>query len=178
MGLFKRNPAKQLVKAGDVEGLLSLADSSDESERADALNALPALEGAMTPEQRASSRGVMTSALSDSSPDVRGQALFALWETEGGGAVERVIGGLGDPDVGVRCLAAAMLGGGDPSVATDPLIASLQDGEPVVRQSAADSLGALGDRRAEAPLDKVASDDPEAEVRAAARSALDQLGAG
>jgi HEAT repeat protein len=178
VGLFKRNPAKQLVKAGDVEGLLSLAASSDENQRADALNALPALDGAMTPEQRANSRGVMASALSDSSSDVRGQALFALWETEGGGAVERVIEGLGDPNAGVRCLAAAMLGGGDPSVATNPLIASLQDSEAVVRQSAADSLGALGDARAEAPLDKVASDDPDAEVRAAAQTALDQLKAG
>jgi HEAT repeat protein len=178
MGFFKRNPAKQLVKDGDVEGLLSLATSSDENERADALNALPALDGAMTPEQRANSRGVMTSALSDSSPDVRGQALFALWETEGGAAAGHVIAGLADPDAGVRCLAAAMLGAGDPSVATEPLIASLQDTQPVVRQSAADSLGALGDSSAEVSLDKVASDDPEAEVRVAARTALDRLRAG
>ena len=43
MRLFKRNPAKQLVKDGDVEGLMALANSDDEVTRADALNALPAL---------------------------------------------------------------------------------------------------------------------------------------
>ena len=177
MGLFKRNPAKQLVKDGDVEGLLSLATSSDESQRADALNALPALDGAMSPEQRNDAKGILSSSLTDPSPDVRGQALFALWETQGGEAVERVAAGLTDPDAGVRCLAAAMLGAGDPSLVAEPLIAALQDTEPVVRLSAADSLG-LGDSSAEASLDKVASDDPDAEVRAAAQSALDQLRAG
>ncbi|MGH2828558.1 MAG: HEAT repeat domain-containing protein [Actinomycetota bacterium] len=175
MGLFKRNPAKQLVKDGDVDGLLSLAASGEEVQRADAINALPALDGAMSPEQRISANGILSSALSDPIPDVRGQALFALWEIQGGEAVARVAAGLTDPDAGVRCLAAAMLGAGDPSVVAEPLIVALQDAEPVVRQSAADSLGALGDSGAEPFLDKVASDDPDAEVRAAAQTALDQL---
>jgi HEAT repeat protein len=176
MGLFKRNPAKQLVKEGDVDGLLSLATSGDEVSRADALNSLPALTGAMSPEQRAAAHGIVMSAAADSSPDVRGQALFALWETEGGDAADRVIEGLRDPDPGVRTLVAAMLGAGDPSVVADPLITLLQDDEAVVRQTAAESLAALGDARAEAPLDKVASDDPDAMVRAAAQTARDQLG--
>jgi HEAT repeat protein len=176
MGLFKRNPAKQLVKDGDVEGLLSLATSGDEVSRADALNSLPALNGAMSPEQRAAAHDIMTSAAADSSPDVRGQALFALWETEGGDAVDRVIQGLRDPDAGVRTMTAAMLGAGDPSVAADPLITLLQDDEAVVRQTAAESLASLGDPRAEAALNKAASDDPDAMVRAAAQTALDQLG--
>jgi HEAT repeat protein len=178
MGLFKRNQSKQLVKAGDVEGLMALATSDDEATRADALNALPALNGAMSPEQRATAHNLVMSALADANPDVRGQALFALWETEGGDAVDLMIEGLRDPDTGVRTLVAAMLGAGDPSVMADPLIWLLQDDEAVVRQTAAEALASLGDPRAEAPLNKVASDDPDEMVRTAARNALAQLGTG
>lgn len=178
MGLFRRNKAKQLLKEGDVDGLLSLATSGDEVSRANALNALPVLNGAMSPEQRATVHDLVRSGLADANSDVRAQALFALWETEGGDAIDPMIEGLRDPDAGVRTMVAAMLGAGDPTVACDPLIATLSDEAPVVRQMAVESLAALGDPRAEAPLNKLASDDPDDMVRAAARKALAQLGAG
>ena len=178
VGLFKRNQAKQLVKDGDVEGLMSLATADDEATRAEALNALPLLNGAMSPEQRATVHDLATSAAADADPDVRGQALFALWETEGGDAIDHMVEGLRDPDAGMRTLVAAMLGAGDPSVVGDPLISLLRDDVPVVRQMAAESLASVGDPRAEAPLNKLASDDPDEMVRAAARRALAQLGTG
>lgn len=175
MGLFRRNKAKQLVKDGDAEGLLTQASSDDEAARADAFNSLPALTGAMSPEQRTRAHDLLESAATDQSPDVRAQALFALWEIEGGDAAARVIEGLSDPDAGVRTLAAAMLGGGDPSVVSEPLISLLEDDEAVVRQTAAESLGALGDPRAEAPLTGTAEGDADAGVRTAAADALRQL---
>ena len=178
MRLFKRNPAKQLVKNGDVEGLLALATSDDEATKAAALNALPILIEAMSPEQRATVHDLVRSGLAEANCDVRAQALFALWETEGGDAIDPMIEGLRDPDAGVRTMVAAMLGAGDPTVACDPLIATLSDEAPVVRQMAVESLATLGDPRAEAPLNKLASDDPDGMVRKAARNALTQLGTG
>jgi len=175
MGLFKRNPAKQLVKDGDVDGLLALATSNDESTRADALNAMPILIEAMSPQQLATARDAVRCGLADANCDVRAQALFALWEMEGGDAIDHMIEGLRDPDAGVRLLVAAMLGAGDPTVVSDPLISSLRDAKGVVRQAAVESLAALGESRAEPYLSKLASDDPDEMVRGAARKALAQM---
>jgi len=63
---------------------------------------------------------------------------------------------------------------GEPAV--EPLVAALQDEDPVVRRIAAEVLGNLGDPRAVAPL-AAASQDENSDVRRAAARALRQIGA-
>lgn len=66
----------------------------------------------------------------------------------------------------------------DAKEAIPDLIRLLEDGKPLVRWAAADALGKFGRHARDAvpALRKLASDDPEAAVRATAASALGQIG--
>jgi HEAT repeat protein len=68
---FRRSQAEQLMKAGDVAGLIAPLHSGSKGDRADAANAL-----ASHPE----AEEALIAALSDSEGVVQSQAIFALGE--------------------------------------------------------------------------------------------------
>lgn len=78
--------------------------------------------------------------------------------------------------VNTRVWAAQVLGKISGAAAAGPLMARLNDRSEQVRMSAAEALGAIGDRRATNLLVQVALRDPVPPVRAEAARALGQLG--
>jgi HEAT repeat protein len=175
--LFKKSKAKRLAKAEDVAGLLALATGPESpSERADALNALASFdEEAAGPHYGDVLRAVRT-AVRDPSADVRTQALFALGELRPPGAVDDLLAAVDDTDWGARLFSVILLAHFPEARATARLIAVVDDDEEgLVREAAASSLGDLADPEAIEPLRRAANQDPEREVRKAAKEALRKL---
>ncbi len=136
-------------------------------------------------------------ALRDGERHVRWAAAYGLGKLVDSRAVEPLIAALQDGESIVRSAAAVSLGQiGDPDAvdplipagaaafllgrsgdtrAVEPLIAALQDGDSLVRRSAAKSLGWIGDGRAAEPL-IVALQDGDRLVRCAAAMALGKIG--
>lgn len=172
MGPFRRRVVKKLVKAGDVDGLLALAASEEVKERADAVGSLPFVVDRAGESARRRAIEAARAATADADADVRGQGLFALWEIVGSAATEPLVAALEDRDPGVRLMAAAMLAKGERAEARRALTKSLGDEHGGVRALAAQSLGVLGDPAASDALRRVASQDPDPEVRKEAKVAV------
>jgi HEAT repeat protein/beta-lactamase regulating signal transducer with metallopeptidase domain len=116
----------------------------------------------------------LATALQDSDPDVRQQALHALSNMGSTAAVPAIITALKDSNADVRQSAAHALGSLDDKRAVTPLIEALRDANADVRQQAAWSLGQLGSRDASTALGAALS-DASADVREQVAWALGQL---
>jgi HEAT repeat protein len=107
---------------------------------------------------------------SDPSPAIRAAAAESLGKTAARAAVEPLVAGLTDPDLGVRqksARALALMGERLASgtcgqigrvKAGDALAAALRDRDPTIRATAVDGLGLLRDDRAVDPLAALAGD--------------------
>ncbi|MFH1680347.1 MAG: HEAT repeat domain-containing protein [Candidatus Eisenbacteria bacterium] len=117
----------------------------------------------------------LLAALEHESPDARRYVAFTLGFFED----PRVAGPLlalfaSDPEVPVRTAAAEALGRQRSKDAVDPLIAALSDAIASIRQSAAYSLGLIGDPRARPALER-AKGDADDLVRFFAEEALVEI---
>lgn len=112
--------------------------------------------------------------LDDKHPDVREAVIEALTELGDGRAVAPIIGKIQDSRGPVRVAAARALGRFGDKRAVSALILALRDTERDVRIKALESLGAL--RAQDATLAIVEALSDQQEVRAAAVTALSQVG--
>ena len=178
MPLFKKkSKVDQLVKAGDVAGLIAVITGPNPAlERADAVHELPRFAEEIEARHRDAARAALTSAVQDPDAEVRSSALFAVGEFRWEDSVERLIAGADDSEWMVRVFAVTMLGRFPSERAVAKLGAVLaHDAEGMVREAAASSLGELGDRAALEPLQRAAAEDPDREVRKAAKGAVKRL---
>ena len=181
MPLFKKNKSKgkvdQLVKAGDVAGLIALITGPNPAlERADAVHELPRFSDEVETRHRDAAHAALTSAVQDPEAEVRCSALFAVGEFGWDDAVDRLVAGTEDSEWMVRVFAVTLLGRfpGERTVTKLGAVLS-HDAEGMVREAAASSLGELGDPTALEPLRSVAAEDPDREVRKAAKGAAKRL---
>jgi HEAT repeat protein len=105
----------------------------------------------------------------------RRQAAVGLGLKRDPRAVEPLIAALKDSDAYVRGGAAEALGKLKDPRAVEPLMAALKDTDKSVRRAAAAALERLGDERAVPALEAAAAGDAEADVREAARKALEKI---
>lgn len=113
-------------------------------------------------------------ALQDEGVNVRASAVDALAEVGGASAAEALLPALRDTDEGMLlAVAEAFKKIGNPAV--EPLIASLQQGDPTSQKEAAWILGYFDDARVIEPL-AAALQDQDAAVRQQAAVALAQRG--
>ena len=177
MPLFKKSRVDQLVKAGDVAGLLAVINGpSPARERADAVHELPRFAEEVEVHHKDAADAVLVSAAKDPDPEVRSSALFAVSELGFEDAVERLVTGTNDSEWMVRIFAVTLLGRFRDERAVARLDAVLtNDAEGMVREAAASSLGELGDTTALEPLRRAAEEDPDREVRKAAERSVKQL---
>jgi len=125
----------------------------------------------------------LTSALSNSDPQVRIKAADALGHVGDPRAIGPLVAALGDDDAFVREHAARNLGcnhhstlGCDTAEARAPLEKILDDSDSFVRLEAARSLGELRDPEAREPLEALVRREKTLEVRREAVLALGRLG--
>jgi len=112
-------------------------------------------------------------ALMDERPDVRRLAALTLGRIRDERAIMPLIGALADPDPDVLAAAASSLVAmGDAVVA--PVAQKLRSGGTAERYYTAELLGILGGPEARASLE-AAKDDPDENVRRAAKGALQRL---
>jgi len=116
----------------------------------------------------------LASAIHDSDPDVRQQAIHALSNMNSTAATPAIIAALKDSNAEVRQSAAHALGNIDDKRAVPSLIEALRDADPEVREQAAWSLGQLGSRDASSALG-AALNDANADVREQVAWALGEL---
>jgi len=116
----------------------------------------------------------LASAIHDSDPDVRQQAIHALSNMNSAAATPAIIAALKDSNAEVRQSAAHALGNIDDKRAVPSLIEALRDTDPEVREQAAWSLGQLGSRDASSALG-AALNDANADVREQVAWALGEL---
>jgi HEAT repeat protein len=178
--LFKKSRVSQLVKAGDVAGLIAVITGSNPArERADAVHELPRFSEEVDARHRDEARAALTSAAQDPDAEVRSSALFAVGEFGWDDSVDRLVAGSDDSEWMVRVFAVTMLGRFPDERTTARLGAVLSnDVEGMVREAAASSLGELGDPTALGPLRRAAAEDPDREVRKAAEGAVKRLEGG
>ena len=181
-----------------VQPLMALLKDESSTLRGDATVALGNLHEAATPtlisalsSDRPSVRKLAAQALGDSgSKDAvpalikvvttdlsgaRGEAIEALGKIGDPAAVDAILGAMTNASPGVMQKSiSALLLLHDPRV-EDALIKALGDRDGDSRQAAAAGLGDVGDERAIPSLEKVADNDPDSEVRAAAVSAIERL---
>jgi HEAT repeat protein len=120
-------------------------------------------------------RAALESALSDTTPDVRSGAAWAIEKIGGSPSVTPLLAALArEPEIEVRDALIHTLGATKDAAAVDGLVRELADSVPQLRESAAHMLGMLGDERAAEPL-IAATRDPDHEVRLTAVWALDAL---
>jgi HEAT repeat protein len=124
-------------------------------------------------EKRASAQ--LIQALSDPHEAVRAKAAQALGKLEDKGAVDKLIEVLGDPHPHVRNCAAGALGQIKSRKAVKPLIEGLKDEDAGVRKNCAYALGEIESSKAVDALEEIAENDPEEEVRTAAREAIKRI---
>jgi HEAT repeat protein len=79
------------------------------------------------------------------------------------------------PDAEVRKSALEELSDADEGIALSSLITSLEDDDPEVVLTAIEGLESLDDRAAIGPLEKIARDHPDEELRDAALEAIESL---
>ncbi len=115
---------------------------------------------------------VLAELLRDEAVQVASKAAFSLGQVGGPGALDALIGSLGDPRPGLRDEVAGALA--RIPGATRPLMEALSDPAPAVRALAAEGLGLARDPAASGPLANLLA-DPDPEVRFAALVALGQL---
>lgn len=177
MPLFKKDKVRQLVKVGDVAGLLEvITGAAPAKERADALHELPRFADEIEARHKDAAHAALTSATQDPNPEVRSSTLFALAELRWDDTVEHLIAATDDSEWIVRVFAVTMLGRFPEERVVFRLRAVLaDDSEGMVREAAASSLGELGDQGAVEPLRRAASGDRDREVRRSADGALKRL---
>jgi len=177
VGLFNKNQAKQLGKAGDVAGLIALIQQADEAkERADAAHELARLPDQIASGHADAARTALTDAAEDPDPEVRSAALFAWAELAWDDSLDRLLAATGDSEWMVRLFAVTMLGrfpGPRSAAALQKALAD--DSEAMVREGAASSLGQLADPATQQALRLAEERDPDREVRRAAKDAVKQL---
>lgn len=102
-----------------------------------------------------SAQPILQAAARDPRPEIRGQALSALWQWWDDTLTEQCLSDLHDADPNLRRAAAKALewhAKALPVAATEPLIAALEDEDLWVRYHAARALRVVGDERAIQPL--------------------------
>jgi beta-lactamase regulating signal transducer with metallopeptidase domain len=123
----------------------------------------------------------LVGALNDRAPAVRRNAAWAIGEVRGGAIIDRddaivpLIRLLADADATVRRAAAFGLSELKSHDAVEALIVTLNDHDPAVRGMAAFALGEIRDARAAPRLEQLAKGDPDAQVRRAAKHALNEV---
>ena len=177
MALFKKDKVRQLVKAGDVAGLLEvITGAAPAKERADALHELPRFADEIEARYKDAVHAALTGATQDPNPEVRSSALFAWAELRWDDAVEHLMAAADDSEWIVRVFAVTMLGRfPEERVVLRLGVVLADDSEGMVREAAASSLGELGDQGAVEPLRRAASGDRDREVRRSAEGALKRL---
>lgn len=177
MALFKKSKVDQLVKAGDVAGLIALITDPDPAkERADAAHELPRFSKEVEAQHKDAAHAALTRAAQDPEAEVRSSALFAFNELRWDDAVEHLMAGAEDSEWVVRMFAITMLARfPDERVGHLLRTALADDPEGMVREAAAGSLGDRGADGAREPLRRAANEDPDREVRRAAQAALRSL---
>ncbi len=107
----------------------------------------------------------------DSAPAVRAAAGERLFELEGDGALEPLLGALSDPEPQVRGTAARLLADlGEPAVS--PLRQIVRGNDPEAASAAVVALGLSRAGDARAVLEEIAADHPEERVRKLAELTL------
>lgn len=120
-------------------------------------------------------RDALLAALSDPSPDVRRDVIYALGEIEDPRSFDSLVTLLSDSASDVRRAAAWALGELDDARAVEPLVRVLGDQSAEVRRAAIQALGELDAPQAVAPL-MAQMQDLEADVRRSAAYALGEIG--
>lgn len=120
-------------------------------------------------------------ALSDSDPEVRAAAAWALTQMSAAAAVPALAQSLADPSPRARCLSAIALQSIGPkaAAAVPALIKALGDSEAFVRAPAADALGSIGPaaKRAVQPLiSRLLANDEQVYVLRSVAAALGDIG--
>ncbi|MDD5124770.1 MAG: HEAT repeat domain-containing protein [Methylovulum sp.] len=137
-GTLKNKADKKLLMQAsnnnDTGKLLAMAQVNDPGSRADAIGAL----AVQTPDKDPLVRKTLVSALSDSSAEVRAQAVFALSKYDDADATDGLASALQDEDVSVRLMVVDSAGHHP-----DLLQQALVDGDETVRLYAASKLEAL-----------------------------------
>jgi HEAT repeat protein len=125
--------------------------------------------------------GALKDSLADPRPSVRRNAAWAIGELTNmpsgarAGAVEPLVGLLGDQDEWVRAASARALGEIRDGSATDPLVGALSDGQARVRELAAWALGEMKSARAVEALCGMLERDAQGGVRRMAAWALGEI---
>ncbi len=119
-----------------------------------------------------------TKGIGDPDPRLRAVALRSLAVLGAAGTVEAALAGLRDGAAEMRWTAAMVLGRLGDRHGEAALIAALGDTHGEVRRQAAASLGFLGAVAARPALERLATDDPRAAVRAQAAASLRALAGG
>lgn len=114
--------------------------------------------------------------LASDNPEERRDALMKLGALKHPDAARAAVPALNDADPVVRITAAHAVEALPAADATAALIPLLKDKQEVVRREAVHALGATRSRAAVQPLIEVLNTDKEAGVRAAAATALGQIG--
>lgn len=109
-------------------------------------------------------------------PQLAERAAQWLGQFGGAAALDPLCDALTHEEAGVRAAALLALGDLGNAAALPRMVERLvQDGNSMVREAAAQSLGRIGDRTVEAALDAAAHKDVKGKVRKAAQNALAQI---
>jgi HEAT repeat protein len=158
-----------LADESSLEVLAGLVDDVDPASRVLAIRAISALE-------HPGAAQAILPALDDPEEPVRTEAIHALGRARGPASNPGLIRAMGDPSPFLRAEAARLLASSGEMVG-DPLLAGLEDKDPLVRLTCAEGLALLGDERALPRLEELARSTRDSEQRAIYERAAARLGA-
>ena len=161
----------KLVSTRHNQELLGLlADIVDQDSMENKLEAIRAIAMIET----VAAHKVLVGYLAHKSWIIRKTAADAIWE-QGLGASEELLTAVGATNVDTRYWSVKLLGKTNEPKVFAKVATCLNDPQPSVRAAACQALGALGDKRALAPLMELMTDGSE-EVRTSAILAVSQIG--
>jgi len=178
---FEHVAAKALGKIGDpraIEPLIAAITRKDKYSnlRSAAAEALDLIEPAWRNSPLAGKAASQCiAALKDKDPRIREAAAWELRHFEDPRSLEPLVAALKDENAEIRKATAYALGDLKSPKAASPLIAALKDADPSVRHAAATALGVMKAGQASEALEKLSEQDSDADVRKAAKVALENI---